>query len=1494
MEQRVAQTEKDMLWIKTALTTLLRAPGYSGPGDSTNIGFSSPVSVAQQSAPSTPVQNTGNGILPTPPVATQLKAAIFIPLEPAKVQSQDLSEPTPTIQSKKVDLPLYEGSNPDDWLFRMEKCFGMNNVPESEKLEQALTCLTGAAVTWWRFSQEREHISTWKDFRDKFKVRFKPSRGSASVDRFLSMTQKGSVDEYRDKFEELSVELPHVPDDVLESAFLKGLKKSLRDQVMRCRPVGMADIVDVARLIESQEGDGSSYYRRSIPKTVAAPGANFSNRNVSSSSNWRSGDGGTNKNSTRFQGGGKPKLCNYNCGENWVPGHRCKQRFKAMEVEEILGKDEEEIDGQQEAEADMETEEEPQELVTLSLQSMAGLTTERSMKMKARIGEKDVVGFGVLVGGGKIVPGHGRFTGVRLDIQGVEITEEFLMFELGTTTDVVLGYTWLASLGDTRANWARRMLSWKIEDHWVTIKGDPELSKEPISLRSMEKVIDMEGGGYLLELTTLFEGEKSDNKGEYHEKVNPILDEYQSVFEMPNELPPERSRSHAITLQSGTAPVNSRPYRYSFIQKNEIEKLVQEMMAARIIRPSVSPYSSPILLVKKKDGGWRFCVDYRALNKVTIPDRYPIPIIEELLDELNGAKVFSKLDLKSGYHQIRVKSSDVEKTAFKTHQGHYEFLVMPFGLTNAPSTFQSVMNELFRPHLRRFVLVFFDDILIYSRDVESHQRHLQIVLDLMRQHKFYANLKKCSFGESEVSYLGHRISAEGVAADPEKIEAMVKWPEPKSVTELRGFLGLTGYYCRFVKNYGLIARPLTVLLKKNGFTWSEEATKAFKALKTAVTTLPVLILPDFSKEFTIETDASGAGIGAVLSQERRPIAFISQAFSTTGRVKSVYERELLAIVKAVMKWKHYLGSREFVIKTDQCSLRHLLDQKAVSSVQQRWAAKLIELNYRIEYKPGVENRVADALSRRSHQEELQLMLTAPLSLDKEELKDEIRRDVEYGPIVSRLEKGEVVDNGFSLEKGNLYKQGCLVISKGSRFIQALLAQFHDSAVGGHKGALKIYKRMTLEVFWVGMRKAVVDYIRKCQVCQENKYATLSPAGLLAPLPIPTKIWSDISLDFVEGLPTSRGFSVILVVVDRLSKYGHFIPLKHPFTAKTVAEAFVREVIKLHGFPETLVSDRDKVFLSSFWSELFKLHGSLLHKSTAYHPQTDGQTEVVNRCLETYLRCFAGRKPTSWIQWLPWAEYWYNTSFHSSTKTTPFMAVYGREPPKLLRYGDTPTPNASVEELLRDRDSLLVELRENLEVAQKQMQRSANLHRRDVEYKEGDWMYLKLRPYRQGSLAKRRNEKLAKRYFGPYQVSQRIGKMAYKLQLPAQSQIHPVFHVSQLKLAIPSGEQAQEIPPILNAELEWATEPEDLLDVRRAENGLATEVKVKWKGLPEFESTWETLTDVASQFPEFNLADKFGSFGGSIDRLGVPLAFMKRKKRAGGRRARVWGKKGPSG
>ncbi|KAA0034981.1 Transposon Tf2-9 polyprotein [Cucumis melo var. makuwa] len=671
------------------------------------------------------------------------------------------------------------------------------------------------------------------------------------------------------------------------------------------------------------------------------------------------------------------------------------------------------------------------------------------------------------------------------------------------------------------------------------------------------------------------------------------------------------------------------------------------MLKSGIIRPSNSPYSSPVLLVRKKDGSWRFCVDYRALNNVTIPDKFPIPVIEELFDELNGATWFSKIDLKAGYHQIRMNSKDIEKIAFRTHEGHYEFM--------------------------------------------------------------------CSFAKTKVDYLGHIISGKGVEVDPEKIRAIKEWPTPKNVREVQGFLGLTGYYRKFVQHYGSIAAPLTQLLKLGGFKWNKDAEEAFLKLQNAMMTLPVLAVPDFNAIFEVGTDASGYGVGAVLMQSKRPIAYFSHSLAIRDRAKPVYERELMAVVLAVQRWKPYLLGRKFLVKTDQRSLKFLLEQRIIQPQYQKWIAKLLGYSFEVVYKPGLENKAADALSRTPPTVHL-YSLTAPTLIDLTRIKEEVEKDEQLQKIVAELkEENESKGNKFSIQQGMLKYKDRLVISKTSTLLPTILHTNHDLVFGGHSGFLRTYKRLAGELYWEGIKQDVKRYCEQCLICQKNKSLALSPARLLLPLEVPNSVWSDISMDFIEGLPKSNGFETNFVVVDRFSKYGHFLMMKHPYTAKSVADLFTKEIVRLHGYPKSIVSDRDKIFLSHFWKELFKMAGTKLHRSTAYHPQSDGQTEVVNRGIETYLRCFCGERPKEWVKWLHWAEYWYNTTFQRSLGITPFQAVYGRLPPPLVYFGDRDTPSTALDEQLKERDVTLGALKEHLKFAQEKMKRSADQKRRDVEY-----------------------------------------------------------------------------------------------------------------------------------------------------------------------------------
>jgi hypothetical protein len=811
-------------------------------------------------------------------------------------------------------------------------------------------------------------------------------------------------------------------------------------------------------------------------------------------------------------------------------------------------------------------------------------------------------------------------------------------------------------------------------------------------------------------------------------------------------------------------------------------------------------------------------------------------------DELHGAIYFTKLDLRSGYHQIRMKEEDIPKTAFRTHEGHYEFLVMPFGLTNAPSTFQGLMNSIFKPFLRKFVLVFFDDILIYSKSWEDHLQHVDKVLQLLKEQQLYAKPSKCFFGVKEVEYLGHIVSHEGVKVDPNKIKAMMDWPIPKTLKNLIGFLGLTGYYRKFVRNYGRIATPLTELTKKDAFSWTPEATKSFEQLKEVMCKAPVLTTPDFTKTFIVECDASGNGIGAVLMQEGRPLAFESRPLKGRDLHKPIYEKEMMAILHALKKWRPYLIGRHFKVKTDHDSLKYFLEKRLSSEEQQKWVTKILGYDFEIVYKKGKQNVVADALSRKD--EDVESFLCAISIIQPDwiiEARDEWKNDEKVWTLIERLQHDSGASDTFTWKNDSLWYKDRLYLCKNSQLKQKVLLELHTSPVGGHSGFLKTYHRVKKDFFWDGLKNDVQRFVAECLVCQQNKVETIKTPGLLQPLSIPSQRWEEVSMDFITGLPKSEGKSVIMVIVDRLTKYAHFCALSHPFKASTVATAFMETVQKLHGSPKIIVSDRDPIFTGHFWTELFSCLGTQLAHSSSYHPQSDGQTEIVNKCLEGYLRCFVSDKQAQWFKWLPLAEWWYNTSFHTATKMTPFMALYGYHPPSITSSLKEKSKVQAVEDHIENQQQVLQILKDNLTMAQNRMKQQADQHRSERIFEVGDWVFLRLQPYKQMSLKQaKKDNKLSPKYYGPYKVLQKIGTMAYKLELPASSRVHPVFHVSCLKKVIGDKIPVQTILPELDEEGKMILEPEAITDtrIRQLRNRSISEYLIKWRKLPAEDSTWE--------------------------------------------------------
>ncbi|GBG72556.1 hypothetical protein CBR_g12126 [Chara braunii] len=867
-------------------------------------------------------------------------------------------------------------------------------------------------------------------------------------------------------------------------------------------------------------------------------------------------------------------------------------------------------------------------------------------------------------------------------------------------------------------------------------------------------------------------------------RITELLDAYSDVFEGPHGVVPDRPIRHEIILEDGVVPPRGCICRMSEEELSVLRAQLDDLLEKGWIRPSSSPYGAPVLFIRKKSKYLGLCIDYRKLNVQTIRNVGPLPCIDDLLERLGGAKFFSKLDLKSGYHQLEIRKEDRYKTPFKTWYGHFKWLVMPFGLTNAPATFQAAMATEFRHMLDRFVLIYLDDILVYSRSLEEHVEHLHTVLERLRQAKYKANRDKCKFAQQELEYLGHYVTPKGIRPLADKIEALRVWPEPTNTTDVRSFMGLAGYYQRFITGYSRIAAPMTRLQSpKVPFVFDDDTRRSFQALKTAMLMAPVLSIYDPTLPTRVTTDASSYGVGAVLEQhdggDWHPVEYFSHKVPPINSLDDARKKELLALT-----WV-----------TDNNPLTYYKTQDTVSSTIGRWMYFIDRFDFTPKHLPGLSNRAADALSRRP---DLCAMTHHAFAFDEELQRHLIRAyqsDPNFATLYAQLSSDHPPASHYRIVDGYLllHSRGkdLLCVPRDRRLRTRLLGEYHDSRLAGHFGVNRTIARLRQRFRWPDLISDVTRYCDSCEVCRLSKPRNRNPYGELHPMPIPQEAGLSIAMDVTGPFPRDRlGHDSILTVVDRLSKYARFLPCKYYSTAPELARLLHTGWICGHGVPEDIVSDRDTRFMLAFWTALMQESGTTMKPSSARHPQTDGQTERAHQTAQMMLRTLIRPVQKDWVDRLPDIEFAYNTSVHPTIGVTPFELHHGGRKGRIFADLLLPRPadidTACSPASVRKYMDLLTQARANMQKAQVRMQQQAN--RRCVPYpiRAGDLVWVSAEEF---ALEQDVSRKLLPKWFGPWTVTAAAGDEpegpSFVINIPEHLTVHPVFHASKLATYTPA-------------------------------------------------------------------------------------------------------------
>ncbi|GJR73707.1 putative reverse transcriptase domain-containing protein [Tanacetum coccineum] len=1137
------------------------------------------------------------------------------------------------------------------WFEKTESVFGISDCAEGKKVRFAAATLQGPALTWWN--------------------------------------SKIATIAYTQRFNELALMCPRMvePDRVKVDAYIRGLTDNIKGEVTSSKPANLSEAVRMAHKLMDQKSqakderilEGKKHKSRYCKEKSVATGANA-----------------------------QPV---WTCKDVVIKDHTrtvCPKKIKQEEAREVRGR----------AYAIKDAEPQGPNVVTgtfllnnryafvlFDSGSDRSFVDTRFSSMLDIDPVKIGASYEVELADGRVVSTNTVLKGCTLNLVNHVFEIDLMPIELGTF-DVIIGMDWLVK-HDAVIVCGEKVVRIPYGNKMLIVESDKGVSRlKVISCIKARKYFERGCHLFLAYVT------ENKSKEKRMEDV-PVIHDFPKVFpeEFPG-LPPSRQVELRIDLVPGAAPVARVPYRLAPSEMKELSIQLQELLEKGFIHPSSSPWGAPVLFVKKKDGSFRMCIDYRELNKLTVKNRY---------------------------HQLRIKEKDILITAFRTQYGHFEFQVMSFGLTNAPAVFMDLMNRVCKPYMDKFIIVFIDDILVYSKDEEEHGKHLKIILELLKKERLYAKFSKCDFWLDSVQFLGHVIDHSGVHVDPAKIQAIRSWAAPTTPTEVRQFLGLVGYYRRFIEGFSLISKPQTKLTQKNKkYEWGKEEEEAFQTLKQKLCSAPILVLPKGTEDFVVYCDASLKGYGAVLMQREKVIAYASRQLKVHEENYTTHDLELGVVVFALRLWRHYL------------------------------------------YRTKKANVVADALSRKERIKPLRvraLMMTVHNDLPKK--IREAQEEAMKKKYVRKENLGRLIKPIFEFRPdGTRYFGNRVWLPRFSGLRDLVTHESHKSKYSIHPGSDKMYQDLKLLYWWPNMKADIATYVGKCLTCAKVKAEHQKPSGLLQQPEIPVWKWERITMDFVSGLPRTPSGSL----------------------------------------QEAL--------------------GTNLDMSTAYHPQTDGQSERTIQTLEDMSRAWVIDFGNSWDHHLPLVEFSYNNSYHVSIKEAPYEALYGRKcrlPVCWSEFGDSQLTGP---ELIRDMTEKIVQIKNRLLAARTHQKSYADKRAKPLEFEVGDKVLLKVSPWK-GAMRFGKREKLSPRYIGPFKILARVGHVAYTLELPEELKgIHSTFHVSNLKKCLTEGDVVVPMDVIqLDDKLHMIEELVEVFgrDVKRLKQSWIAIVKVRWNSQrgPEF-------------------------------------------------------------